>query len=188
LEPEAYSWLPDGIFSENVSLALAVCKTAGIDNKLAEEGIKNWISKSKSPLSPIKQGKKEIRFLNAFAANDIDSTDYFINEWQNKIGFNGKISLVLNTRADRPLRTDLFTKWIINRTSSIDHIFITGDHANRAKQSLLKAGGDIDKTIIWKEKQLKNFRNNLLETVGDGSLVIGIGNIGGTCFNTLIEL
>lgn len=185
---ETYSWLPDGIFSENVSLALAVCKTAGIDLKQAEEGILKYISKSKSPLTVVNYRNEEIRFLNAFSVNDVDSTDYFITGWENKTGHRGKISLLLNTRADRPLRTDLFAVWIAKRNPSIDKIIITGDHSHRAKYSLLRAGVDKERIYIWKKKQLINIKRNLFDIVCHGSLVAGVGNIAGNGFDIINEL
>jgi hypothetical protein len=94
----------------------------------------------------------------------------------------------LNTRADRPLRTDLFTGWIANNISSIEHIIVTGNHAKRAKFSLLKAGIDHGRIFVWGKKQIRNIKENLVQTLSDQSLVIGIGNIGGDGFNILSEL
>jgi NAD(P)H-hydrate repair Nnr-like enzyme with NAD(P)H-hydrate epimerase domain len=53
---------------------------------------------------------------------------------------------------------------------------------------LLKAGADIEKIHAWSGKQVKNLKANLFSTVSDGSLVIGVGNIGGDGFYILNEL
>ena len=188
LKPELFKKLPSGIFSVNVSLALSVCDTAGINHELAENGIMNWTLNSTTPLNIINYENKEITFLNAFSVNDTDSADYFINYWQNKIGFNGKISVIFNTRSDRPLRTDLFAEWLVGLSSSIDYIIITGDHSQRGKYSILKTGTDKRKVFTLNRKLLKNFKKYLFDLVPDGSWVIGIGNIGGDGFEIINKM
>ncbi len=188
LKPELLKRLPFGIFPENISLALAVCDVAGINYELAEQGIINRILSSKSPLFSINYDSKEIKFLNAFAVNDVDSTGSFLKHWQKNLGNNGKISVILNTRADRPIRTDLFAGWISDISSSLSNIIVTGDHVNRAKYSMLKAGVDKGKIYIWQSKHLKRLKENLFNTIDDGSLVVGVGNIGGDGFTILSEL
>ena len=188
LKPELLKRLPFGIFPENISLAIAVCDVAGFNYELAEEGIINRILSSKSPLFSINYDSKEIKFLNAFAVNDVDSTSSFLKHWQKNLGNNGKISVILNTRADRPIRTDLFAGWISDISSSISNIIVTGDHVNRAKYSMLKAGVDNGKIYIWQSKHLKRLKKNLFNMIDDGSLVVGVGNIGGDGFTILSEL
>ena len=188
LKPELLKRLPFGIFPENISLALAVCDVGGINYELAEEGIINRILNGKSPLFSINYDSKEIKFLNAFAVNDVDSTSSFLKHWQKNLGNNGKISVILNTRADRPIRTDLFAGWISDISSSISNIIVTGDHVNRAKYSMLKAGVDKGKIYIWQSKHLKRLKENLFNMIDDGSLVVGVGNIGGDGFTILSEL
>ncbi len=188
LKPELLKRVPFGIFPENISLALAVCDVAGINYELAEEGIINRILNGKSPLFSINYDSKEIKFLNAFAVNDVDSTSSFLKHWQKNLGNNGKISVILNTRADRPIRTDLFAGWISDISSSLSNIIVTGDHVNRAKYSMLKAGVDKGKIYIWQSKHLKRLKKNLFNMIDDGSLVVGVGNIGGDGFTILSEL
>jgi gamma-polyglutamate synthase len=186
LEPEVN--LPFGVFTENLCLALAVCNVAGIDHKLAREGILKQIYGTRSPLITIKTEDKEFSFLNAFAANDVDSTKAVMDHWQKKLGYTGKISLIFNTRADRPLRTELFTSWISGMSSTIEHIVITGSHADRAKLSLQRKGVLDEKIHVRKDKYLHDLKSDLLQIAGDRTLVIGIGNIGGSGFKILNEL
>jgi poly-gamma-glutamate synthase PgsB/CapB len=186
-EPEVSDNLPDGIFSENIQLAIAACEAAGIDRKLAHEGIIKRALKSKSDLTLLKHENKEISFLNAFAVNDVDSTDNFLHYWRKKLGYAGKISVIFNTRADRPLRTDLLAGWIAG-LPLVEKIIITGDHVNRASYSLRKAGTDGRNVFIWQRKQINNFKANLFNLVPDGSLVVGVGNINGDGFFILNKL
>jgi poly-gamma-glutamate synthase PgsB/CapB len=185
---ESWSNLPFGVFPENVRLALAVCDAAGADSQLAREGIMKHLENRESPLTTIHYDVGEIKFLNAFAVNDVESTVHFIQYWQEKIGYQDKISLILNTRADRPIRTDLFAGWLAQGILIFENIIVTGDHAMRARYSLLKAGIDKRKLFVWRSKQIDNLKEHLLKIAGDGSLVVGIGNIGGDGFNILNKL
>jgi poly-gamma-glutamate synthase PgsB/CapB len=180
--------LPYGIFPENVALALTVCREAGIDPELAEKGIMNWISGTKSPLKTIHDGGKIIRFLNAFAVNDIDSTESFIGHWKDVSGHTGRISVILNTRADRPVRTDLFAEWIAGKRDSLDLVIVTGNHRKRAQYKLSAAGFEKGKVICWKRREMHNPLKSLVSAVADGSFVTGIGNIGGDGFHITNEL
>lgn len=180
--------LPFGVFPENIELALTVCQVAGVDRIQAKEDIIKYVQNRESPLTTVYYDSGKIQFLNAFAVNDVDSTSFFIHHWMDKIGHQGKISLVLNTRADRPLRTDLFTGWMAKGIHLFEHIIVTGDHAMRAKYSLIKAGFDKEKLFVWQASQIENLKERLFEMTGDGSLVVGIGNIGGNGFNIINKL
>lgn len=180
--------LPFGVFPENIELALTVCDVAGADRLLAREGILKYVQSRESPLSTVYHEARKIIFLNAFAVNDVESTAFFIQHWQEKIGYRGKISLVLNTRADRPIRTDLFAGWVAKGILAFENIIVTGDHAMRAKYSLVKAGFDKEKLFVWRARQIENLKEHLFQITEDGSLVVGIGNIGGDGFNILNKL
>jgi poly-gamma-glutamate synthase PgsB/CapB len=180
--------LPCGIFPENVALALTVCREAGIDPDLARDGIMNWISGTKAPLITIHHGGKKIRFLNAFAVNDIDSTESFIGHWKEVSDHKGRISVILNTRSDRPVRTDLFAAWIASNRDSLDLLILTGSHRKRAQDRLTAAGFEKGKVICWYRREVRDPVKSLASTVADGSFVTGVGNIGGDGFHIINEL
>ncbi|HUW92770.1 MAG TPA: poly-gamma-glutamate synthase PgsB [Bacteroidales bacterium] len=185
LDHEITGRLPYGVFPENIALALAVCKEAGVDRNQAEMSIMNWISNCPPPLTTFSDGNKSLHFLNAFAVNDIDSTESFINNWKKVIDHNGKTTIVLNTRADRPLRTEMFSHWIAKDNQSYERIILTGNHKGRARYSLIKSGVERMKIESWKRELLNNFKMNLINILSDRSLVIGVGNIGGDGFHIL---
>lgn len=179
--------LPFGIFPENVALALAVCKEAGVERTRSEAGIMNCILNSESPLTTISQGGKKIHFLNAFSVNDIDSTALFIRHWTKDIDHNGKITVILNTRADRPLRSQLFAEWIV-KDKSYQRVILTGNHTGQARSSLIKGGADKTKIESWKGALLRDIKTNLINILPDRSLVLGVGNIGGDGFHILNQM
>ena len=180
--------LPSGVFPENYFLALTVCQAAGIDNKMAREGILKRIFSTRPSLITIRVEEKEVSFLDAFSANDVDSTQNVIDDSRKRLGYSGKISLLLNTRADRPLRTERFTTWIATISASVGQIIITGNHAKRAMLSLLRADIPKENIHIRKDRHLKDLKSDLLKIGGEGALVVGIGNIGGSGFKILKEL
>lgn len=188
LDSEFAEALPHGVFPENVALALTVCKEAGIGRSMAETGIMNWILNSESPLTVISCPGKTIRFLNAFSANDTDSTESILKYWQERTDYKGRITVVFNTRSDRPVRTDLFSEWLGKKSQSIDLIILTGTHTGRAKYHLLKSGVERSKIETWKRVWLNDFKTNLFNTACDGAMVIGVGNIAGDGFTILKRL
>lgn len=171
--------LPYGVFPENFALALKVCTLAGIDSKQSETFILKSVKNEKLPYQILSSGNKEFRFLNAFAVNDVGSTESFIEYWQKKLSLDAKYSVLLNTRADRPLRTDQFTSWISSKAGDIDRVLVCGSHAGRAFLNLRKSGLDKDKIFLLKNIDLNDLKNTLYKHFGDGSFIVGLGNIGG---------
>jgi poly-gamma-glutamate synthase PgsB/CapB len=141
--------LPDGVFADNVLIAMAACEAAGINPELAFRGIKDRILKSNSDLIVKKYNNKKIRFLNAFAVNDVGSTSDFLLYWGKKLEYRGNITVIFNTREDRPLRTDHLSEWLAG-LSAINRLIITGNHSQRAAIMLQKKGFDKKKIMIWK--------------------------------------
>lgn len=178
--------LPPGVFSENISLAIAVCREAGIATENIIDVIIEFADMAASPLFSIETGGHKINFLNGFAVNDTESTISFIDYWLKETGYIGNYSVLLNTRADRPLRTDLFVTWIKSQDSSVDHVFITGDHAARAHLLLRKSLPDSKIHPIAKS-EIKNIKVILTNNTRDGSLLVGVGNTGGEG-NWIIEI
>jgi len=171
--------IPYGVFPENLALAAAVCREAGIDYADALNGILDHVNLAKSPLVPLKSGAGEIYFLNAFSVNDLSSTKTFIKYWQERSELGNNFSVLINTRADRPLRTGLFVKWIVEELHDSAMIFISGSHSGRAKAELRGAGIGKDRIRIIKRNEIKSFDKILFDLLPDGSFVVGVGNISG---------
>ncbi|MBE0666896.1 MAG: hypothetical protein IH593_04405, partial [Bacteroidales bacterium] len=188
LDNEMTGRLPYGVFPENVALALAVCKEAGAEPIRSGIAIQKLLSDCPSPLTTFSDGNKSLHFLNAFAVNDIDSTESFISHWKRVIDHKGKITIVLNTREDRPLRTRIFSDWIAKDQQFYERIILTGNHKERAKYSLIKSGVEKVKIMTWKRELLNDFKMNLINILPDRSLVVGVGNIGGDGFHILNTL
>jgi poly-gamma-glutamate synthase PgsB/CapB len=178
--------LPPGVFRENIAIALTVCREAGIEPDMAIKGIVNCILNSESPLITVKKREKTIRFLNAFSVNDADSTSSFIEQWKKALDHQGAISIIFNTRADRPIRTEMLSGWIASQ--NFERLLLTGSHIGRAKSCLKKAGVEKHRMEVWGKRCLHNLKADLIKNLDDGSLVVGLGNIGGEGFNIINEL
>ncbi len=92
-----YSDVPD--FPENVALALAVCRAAGVREEDALRGMEQ-VRKDPFAFETIQRGNAT--FLNAFAANDVLSTLRLYEQ----SGAAGMLILLLNNRRDRPARAE----------------------------------------------------------------------------------
>ncbi|MDX2414900.1 MAG: hypothetical protein QNK33_06890, partial [Bacteroidales bacterium] len=88
-------------------------------------------------------------------------------------------SIIFNTRADRPLRTDQLTSWIGDRSSEIEKVILTGTHGERAFRKLKKSSISNNNIQLLRLKDLGNLKEKIADFIPDGSLLIGLGNIGG---------
>ena len=95
--PEGYPVVDD--FGENVALALAVCRAAGVNEADALAGMAH-VRKDPYAFERIDHGNGV--FLNAFSANDLVST-LKLYEAQKA---EGRLILILNNRRDRPARAE----------------------------------------------------------------------------------
>ena len=95
--PEGYEGVPD--FPENVALALAVCRAAGISEA---DALRGMAEVKKDPYAFERIQWENAVALNAFSANDPVSTLRLYEEQKAE----GKLILALNNRRDRPARAE----------------------------------------------------------------------------------
>lgn len=178
LDPDLEKQLPVGVFPENVALAVEVCKLCGVNSIRSINSILSSFTDHRPAYNPIEIEGKEYVFLNAFSVNDVDSTESFIRYWKSKLNIDQSYSLILNTRSDRPLRTDQICSWIMRETDQIDHIIISGSHYRRAVRNLIKSGFVMEKISVLKRGELNQLKKRLHSLITDGSLIVGLGNSG----------
>jgi len=162
---------------ENINLAIKVCKLCGIDRKTALRGMEDctpdpgaltiWQTKSK-------HGGFE--FINAFAANDPESTLKtwdMVNERLNR----DKFAIFLNTRLDRQYRTVQLIDLIFRKLKP-EVLILRGENF----PSELKKLSDKNKNIMIHKFPYSIKQEELIKFMGqnlDGFVVLGIGNIVG---------
>ena len=81
----------------------------------------------------------EAVLLDAFSANDTESLAALWDGWRGTLGAGRPWSVVLATRADRPLRTRRFCAWLAGR-DDVDAVYVTGSHRHAARALLRRSG------------------------------------------------
>ncbi len=164
--------IPHWIRRDNLELALTVCEIAGADLAMALEGMIHaappraaWCVRRVARLG------QHTYFLNAFSANDPESTERLIRETTYRLGVHQPHLVVFNHRADRSFRLDSFASLLTS--SAVDRLFLIGDHIpgwRRRFPHAVSFAGKLDMTWLL---------DQLLDQAPPGVLIVGMGNIGG---------
>ncbi|MDO9257478.1 MAG: poly-gamma-glutamate synthase PgsB [Bacteroidales bacterium] len=186
LEDEEKKRIPEYIHEINVRFALTACIESGIPRETAFNGILKQVDKEVLPISSIIQNNHQQYFLNAFSVNDIPSVKDYLKYWTNELKITDKMSVVFNTRSDRPLRTDLFIEWIKSNQENIDTVFLAGDHTMRAYRLLSRSDKRIKIKKIHTRSHMR-IKDIILENAADSGLIVGIGNIKGLGYRIINE-
>ena len=180
--------MPREVFADNVALALRVCDELGLDRERARAAIGREASAGASPRMVIRGETGTFTFLNGFAVNDVPSAGSFLTQWVGDPDRVGHLVVLLNARADRPLRTLAFAGWC-GRIPSLQCVIVTGTHSQAARSALRRAGLVKEKIVCWSPRQTRDAAQSLsLMRLPDGAVVAGIGNIGGGGFQILTSL
>ena len=160
--------------NENVALALEVCKQAGIDIKTALEGM---VSATPDPgalqIMTIPGKKDNNKFINAFAANDPQSTFQIYKLLESRSGHN-HIAIFLNARADRRYRTKQMYELVLNKIKP--HLFIVrGDDLPKLDAFDHTENCEI---VTFPESTKQDELINYIFSLND-EYVMGIGNMVG---------
>jgi poly-gamma-glutamate synthase PgsB/CapB len=163
---------------ENVALALQVCEFCGIDRKTAIHGMWKAIPDiGATEIFRHKVKNKEIYFAHSFAANDPESTKVLIENIRNLYSNIESVMVVLNTRADRLIRSKQLIEML--KDVSSERIILVGQETKSIKTYALTLGFDKDLVhdLGWVEGDV--LVNDVIQTKANDVLLFGIGNIGG---------
>lgn len=171
---------------ENVALALKVCELAGADRKLAIGGMH-----SAEPdigalrIVHLAFYAKEIAFINAFAANDPDSSLFI---WDRVVSlFPGDLQRVaiLNCRADRGPRSVQLGE-ILPKMQKLDRALLTGSGTRMALEAALKGGIHPEKIIEMENARPEDIFERSVAQIGKTGMIFGMGNVVGLG-NAIVE-
>ncbi len=179
--------LPEGTLPINVALALAVCEACGIQRKVALEGIHDEVLRQGRQEYRLTVNGRALRFVNGFAVNDAPSASGFIRHWRGVTKVDGLVVIVLNTRADRPLRTKDLSAWI-GSEPKISQVILTGTHIPYAQRQLERAGMRRERIHRFAAKDVARPIDAFARVVRNEELVVGLGNIAGDGFALLDSL
>jgi len=164
---------------DNVATALAVCQHLGADRKKALQGM---YDANPDPgvirRYQISAHDKKIEFVNAFAANDPDST---LRIWELlRIHHEpGKTLIVLvNSRKDRIQRAEQLGEFIASNLDA-DFFVVTGEYTKPLVARAIACGMPHNKIEDLGGRPLEAIFNSVVSLSGEKALVFGIGNIVG---------
>lgn len=166
--------------AENVALALAVCAHFGVPREVALRGmqeatpdpgvLRRWVATV---------GHKRVEFINAFAANDPDSTKLI---W-NRLGLDDpmpgvKRMVLANLRADRVHRSSQMAE-LVARGLSNDHILLSGEGTALVMFQAAQMGVDPSRITDLGGRSAESVFEHVFGLVEERGVVVGIGNIVG---------
>jgi poly-gamma-glutamate synthase PgsB/CapB len=170
-------------FEPNSRLALAMAQHLGVDRAKAARSLANVVPDAGSlrawRMDEVAADKGWC-FVNAFAANDPESTRMVLTKLMQVSSLRySRIWAVLNLRSDRSDRT---LQWIEafrqNQFPELSKILVTGPHAAvfRSKIRRISPGQDIQLLKARTPEEIMH----VLSREASGALVVGMGNLGGT--------
>ena len=166
--------------AENVALALAVCAHLDIPRATALAGM-HRMSPDPGALRryTVHSGDKTVEFVNAFAANDPDST---LLIWQ-RLGLDrptpGRLRIVLaNCRPDRLQRSGQIAELVAKRLNA-DLVILSGEGTDLVAFQTVRNGRDPATIHNLGGRDAEYVYEHVLAHVRESAVVLGIGNIVG---------
>ncbi|MBI2417338.1 MAG: poly-gamma-glutamate synthase PgsB [Ignavibacteriales bacterium] len=175
--------LPDGIFPHNINLALTAIELMGLNTEKALAEILTNAQPFSKYLYRINTEKYKCNFVNGFAVNDTPSAETFVKYWLKILSPVHCLTIVLNTRADRPERTILFCNWLA-AFHDIKKVIVTGTHSQAAIRLLKKSSPRLAVKIPLAKDIMLSLPDCIFEGKGN-HLMIGLGNIAGKGFEII---
>lgn len=165
--------------AENVALALKVLQELGVGRRAALEGM--WqTNPDPGALSEhvIEFFGRRIIFVNGFAANDPQSTEKIFYEAIGRHPDAKRVVGIFNLRADRPSRTAQLAQ-DVSFWREADRVVLMGTGAYLFIRLAVKQGMDPNFFVLAEADRVEDVFEKVLESCGNSTLVIGMGNIGG---------
>ncbi len=164
---------------ENVALALRVCADVGIARDVALRGM---LAATPDPgaltYNPIDFFGRRIVFVNAFAANDPESTEQL---WRMALAAHPEAKkriALFNCRDDRQDRSrqlgEAMADW-----PDIDHCILMGSGTFIFARAAVGRGASSLKFSFAEQGRVDDIFEMVVDLAGDSALVVGMGNIGG---------
>lgn len=191
VSPEEMTHFAYEEFPENVSLALDVCHSIGVDRKTALAGM--WdvtpdvgaMTRWRYLVNIPGSGPKHVEFINGFAANDPDS---YIRVWD-RLQLNTqseKVILLMNIRSDRQRRSKDMAP-LFGKELKAAHYVLIGEETALFGHMIRRGG--VDREIIhdFSHMEADQLWDSLAALGPDGAQIIGVGNIKGIG-NRLLDL
>ncbi len=165
--------------AENVALALRVCESVGVDRRIALAGM--W--KATPDPGAMRVFRHHVSdtpwyFVNAFAANDPESTaQIWETAYERFPGVVRRVA-VMNCRVDRPDRSttmaDACAQW-----RPADSYIVSGTGTDIFLRRLLKRGVSSDRIICVGDASPEEILDAVARQPIESTMLMGIGNVAG---------
>ncbi len=172
--------------AENVALSLAVCEELGVERATALVGMAALEPEpGATQVCKLTYHGHELIFVNAFAANDPESTrriwERIAARYTPEEGY--KRIAIVNCRADRPQRSHEIAvaaaQW-----SETHHFVVIGSGTIIFLREALKQGIAPERVIVEEGANAREVIESVLELAGKRAAIVGMANIKG-CGNEL---
>jgi len=193
--------------AENVALALKVCAHLGVERDAALQGMIALEPEAGAmQVLHVRYFERELVFVNAFAANDPESTGRI---WENMLAKHGiatdaadtaaavdttaggantdvveaagrprRSIMLINCRADRPHRSQQMAEAVADWTPA-DKVVLMGSGSFIFVREAMKFGLDPDKLLVMEGAHMTEITEVLLEQSFGNALIVGMCNIHG---------
>lgn len=162
-------------FAENLDLVVALARDLKLDDDTIVRGILNTTYDiGKFMIWKYWDGGREIFLVNAFAANDPQSTLAVIEKTREAIGPGATpLTGLLNLRSDRGDRTLQWIESLRNGMSGyFKKIYVTGEGAEVLRRR-------VKGVEILRSREPERITGHIAAAMGQGEVFFGFGNIGG---------
>jgi poly-gamma-glutamate synthase PgsB/CapB len=165
--------------ADNVALSLAVCEHLGVPKDIALGGMRAATPDVGAlTIHRVREGGKEIEFVNGFAANDPESTAAIWKVIAPADDRSRKVIGVVSMRSDRHDRARQYGQ-MLGSALKADHFILTGGLTHPVRTGALKRGVPEQAMTDMGGRSADEIYARIVELTTDRSLVIGVGNIGG---------
>lgn len=165
--------------AENVALALKVCTHLGVDREAALEGmIALQPEAGAMRILHLEYFRRDLIFVNAFAANDPESTGRIWHQLIAKYGEGRRLIAVVNCRADRPHRSQQIAE-AAAQWQAADSYIVMGSGTLMFARLAVKAGLDPNAIQVMEQGAMVDVIETIFEEAGQSALVVGMCNIHG---------
>lgn len=165
--------------AENVALALNVCRDLDVNRRVALKGMQRLQPEvGATRILQIKFYERSIMFVNAFAANDPESTGLIWERVVERYGQGRSKVALINCRFDRPHRSQQLAEFAAN-WSPADHYVLMGSGTLLFARAAVRHGLMPDDMTIVEGMDIDEILETILEH-GDGdTLIVGMCNVKG---------
>ncbi len=165
--------------AENVALALKVISDLGVSR---EDALRGMHGAQPDPgaltLHEIEFFGRRVWFVNAFAANDPESTERIWKMGLQRCEHVGRRILIVNCRADRADRSCQLGE-AVGQWPAADAMVLIGTGTHAFARSAIQGGIDPGSLVFAEGRRVEEIFELTLERAGESALVMGIANIGG---------